>query len=74
MRTQSPSRQSWAVQSDVTVYFETARERRLNDLALAMVIPWLSDWPCYWLNEDNVEQRMDQILEATKEEKLPWQL
>jgi hypothetical protein len=51
-----------------------AIETRLTDLSLAMVIPWADGWPQYWLNETNLEQRIEEILAATAKERLPWQI
>lgn len=48
--------------------------QRLNDLSLALVIPWPSGFPQYWLNADNIEQRVQQLLDATANERLPWQM
>jgi hypothetical protein len=47
--------------------------RRLTELSLAMIVPWKDGFPRYWLNETNEQQRMREILDATENEKLPWQ-
>jgi len=51
-----------------------AENKRLYDLCLAMVIPWRDGWPRYWLNDENESQRMREILDATEDEILPWEL
>jgi hypothetical protein len=48
-----------------------AREQRLLDLILAGVVGW--SWPQYWMNKDNIHHRLDEVLEATKDEVMPWQ-
>jgi len=72
MRTRSRSPTSWATQSDRYVY--GWRDQRLYDLALALIIPWRDGWPRYWMDETNEQRRMDEILEATKDQILPWSL
>jgi hypothetical protein len=47
--------------------------RRLTELSLAMIVPWKDGFPRYWLNETNEQRRMREILDATENEKLPWQ-
>lgn len=47
--------------------------QRLDDLALAMVIPWKDGFPQYWLDEKNEQQRMREILDATENLRLPWE-
>jgi hypothetical protein len=47
--------------------------RRLTDLSLALIIPWKDGFPQYWLNEQNEQQRMGEILDATDHERLPWE-
>jgi hypothetical protein len=47
---------------------------RLHELALAMVIPWRDGWPQYWMDESNEDERLLEVLKATKDEKLPWEL
>jgi hypothetical protein len=39
-----------------------------------MVIPWKDGFPQYWLNEQNESQRMREILNATEDEVLPWEM
>lgn len=48
-----------------------AREARLTDLILAGVIGHA--WPNYYLDADNVQQRIDEILKATAAEVMPWE-
>jgi hypothetical protein len=54
----------------------SAEAQRLNDLALAMVIPWADGLPQYYLARDgsNMAERMAEILDATATERYPWQL
>ena len=47
---------------------------RLTELSLAMVIPWKDGWPQWWLNDENEGERMREILEATADEVLPWEM
>jgi len=47
-----------------------ARELRLTDLILAGVIGW--QWPQYYLQPDNLQKRIDEILTATAAERMPW--
>jgi hypothetical protein len=56
----------------VPMNYKTAQEQRLHDLALAMMIPWPSGFPQYWLDAENQELRESEIFEATKTLKLPW--
>lgn len=60
--------------ANVTVERFTATARRLTDLSLAMVIPWRDGWPQWWLNDENELERMQEILDATADEVLPWAL
>ena len=46
--------------------------RRFRDLQLALVIG--RSFPCYWLDDTNYNQRIDQLLEATADERLPWEM
>jgi hypothetical protein len=53
--------------------------KRLTELSLALVIPWRDHsqfgsrgWPQCWMNEQNEQQRMREILDATENEILPW--
>jgi len=64
---------AWRVERECRMQFKTAQEQRLHDLALALIIPWPDGFPQYWLNADNEAQRCDEIREATKNERLPWQ-
>jgi hypothetical protein len=64
----------------------SAEAQRLNDLALAMIVPWAQEsehffgtvagFPQFYLARDgsNMPQRMAEILDATKDERLPWLL
>jgi len=54
----------------------SADAARLNELALCMVIPWTDGLPQYYLARDgsNMAKRMREILNATENERLPWQL
>jgi hypothetical protein len=49
-------------------------QQRLTDLSLALIIPWKDGFPQYWLNEQNEQMRMGEILIATDDERLPWEL
>jgi hypothetical protein len=49
-------------------------QQRLIDLSLALIIPWKDGFPQYWMNEQNEQQRMGEILIATDHERLPWEL
>jgi hypothetical protein len=51
-----------------------AENQRLTDLSLAMVIPWNDGFPQFWLNEQNMPKRMREILDATENEALPWEI
>jgi hypothetical protein len=46
---------------------------RLNDLSLALVIPWPDGWPQY-LGDVDTPQGRRWLLEMTKGERLPWEL
>jgi hypothetical protein len=46
---------------------------RLHELALALIIPWRDGWPQYYMDANNEHERLLQVLEATKHERLPWQ-
>ena len=50
--------------------------RRLTELSLALVIPWNDGFPQYYLAADgsNMAERMGELLDATADEVLPWQL
>jgi hypothetical protein len=48
------------------------RELRLTDLILSGVIGW--QWPQYYLGAHNLQQRIDEILQATAAERMPWQI
>lgn len=64
---------AWKVQRECELMeFKTEQEQRLHDLALCMVIPWKDGFPSYWLDDKNEPQRLDEIREATKDERLPW--
>ena len=39
-----------------------------------MVIPWRDGWPQWWMNEMNESERVQEILDATEDEVLPWQM
>lgn len=68
---------AWAVRRIETVEREPHPDaKRLNDLALCMTIPWNDGFPQYWLARDgsNMAERMAEILDATENERLPWQL
>lgn len=60
----------WTKGETVTVERATARERRLTDLLLAGILGW--NYPNYWMDSTNVQERIDQLLDATKDEVLPW--
>jgi hypothetical protein len=65
---------AWETKRTETIEI-SADARRLNDLALAMIIPWADGLPQYYLARDgsNMPQRMSEILNATATEKLPWE-
>ena len=65
---------AWQVERVESMQYKTAQEQRLHDLALAMIIPWRDGWPAYYMTEQNEKQRFDEIREATKGERLPWQI
>ena len=48
--------------------------QRLTDLSLALIIPWKDGFPWWWLNDQNEKQRMREILDATDNEVLPWEM
>lgn len=47
-----------------------------------MVIPWrdysqvgmTTGWPQWWMNDENELERMQEILDATEDEVLPWEM
>ena len=39
-----------------------------------MVIPWRDGWPQWWMNEMNELERVQEIIDATEDEVLPWQM
>lgn len=45
--------------------------KRLRDLSLGLVLGWC--YPCYWLNDRNYQQRLQQLFDACAAERLPWQ-
>lgn len=57
----------------VPMHYKSAEEQRLHDLALALVIPWRDGFPQYYIDDKNERQRLDEIREATKDERLPWE-
>jgi hypothetical protein len=48
-----------------------AEFQRLTDLSLAMVIPWADGFPQF-IGDVDTPQGRRRILEATKNERLPW--
>ena len=46
--------------------------RRFRDLQLCLVLGHC--FPQWWLNDSNYNQRIDQLLDATADERLPWEL
>ena len=52
----------------------SADAKRLNELALCMVIPWSDGFPQFYLARDgsNMAERMAEILDATATERYPW--
>jgi hypothetical protein len=64
---------AWTKERVVTITRDRDPEsQRILDLILAGVIGW--QWPQYWMNASNLYQRIDEILDATAEEILPWEL
>jgi hypothetical protein len=61
-------------QANVKVERFTATARRLTDLSLAMVIPWRDGWPRWWMNDENEPERVREIIDATQDEVLPWEM
>ena len=62
---------AWEVQRECGAGLR-ARELRLTDLILNGNIG--HSFPNYYMNADNVQQRIDEILKATEAERMPWQL
>ena len=62
---------AWTVERECEKIGLRAREIRLTDLILAGVIGW--NWPQYYMNASNLQIRIDEILQATANEILPWQ-
>lgn len=81
-RQRSQRRSRFVSRANVTVGPFTATARRLTDLSLAMVIPWrdysqvgmTTGWPQWWMNDENESERMQEILDATEDEVLPWEM
>jgi hypothetical protein len=63
---------AWETRRHETIEYRHADAQRLTDLSLALIIPWPSGFPQFWLNETNEQQRMREILDATEHETLPW--
>ena len=57
----------------VPMQYKDAKDQRLHDLALSLVIPWRDGWPRYWMTDQNEAARLDEVIEATKSERLPWE-
>lgn len=62
---------AWQVQREHEPIGLRERERRLTDLILSGVIG--PEWPQYYLGAHNLQQRIDEILQATAAEVMPWQ-
>jgi len=62
---------TWEVRRDREPAGLRERERRLTDLILAGVIGW--SWPQYYMGAHNLQKRIDEILQATADEKMPWE-
>ena len=60
--------------ANVEVVHVTATAQRLTDLCLALVIPWRDGWPQWWFDDENETERIQEILDATTDERLPWEL
>ena len=67
---------AWEIQREHEPAGLRAREARLENLILAQVIGHA--WPqVYFIGERGnyiVQQRIDEILAATKNERMPWQI
>ena len=64
----------WKVaRANEPMHYKTAQEQRLHDLALAMTLPWRDGLPQYFWQTASEEQRLSEILAATKCERLPWE-
>lgn len=61
-----------ALQRSVTLSGKWGDAQRLADLQLALTLP--RSWPTYWLSTENAKERVAEILDATKDETLPWEL
>jgi hypothetical protein len=60
----------WQVEREREPAGLRARELRLTDLILAGTIG--HQWPQYYMQAENLQQRIDEILAATAGEKMPW--
>ena len=49
-----------------------ASDQRLYDLILAGVIGW--QWPQYYMRPETMHACINEILDATEDEVLPWQM
>ncbi len=65
---------AWHVERREPMEFKTEQEQRLTDLALALVIPWKDGFPQVFWQTATEEKRLAEIIEATKSERLPWEL
>jgi hypothetical protein len=61
---------AWQVQRQNEPAGLRARELRLTDLILAGVIGW--QLPQYYMQPDNLQKRIDEILTATAAKRMPW--
>jgi flagellar biosynthesis chaperone FliJ len=61
---------AWQVERENEPVGLRERERRLTDLILSGVIG--QEWPQYYMQAENLQQRIDEILQATAAERMPW--
>lgn len=66
----------WQVQRTERIEQRTGTAQRLTDLSLAMILPWRDGFPQWWLPRDGSQddERVQEIIDVTASERLPWQL
>ena len=62
----------WRVQNDVEVSNMPAAAKRLNELALCLVLPHPDGFPQYFGNVDHPSV-WEELLKLTAKERFPWQ-